>query len=104
MPIEYEVSTQGEDVCIECYSVDSCVAIIHQNISQLNLTDGFLNISLISLINSTTNNGTVYKCFSGYNLIDYQVGVILHMKLDKNQTLISTEFLSTYTDDEGTQS
>ena len=80
--IAYNISNQGGDVCIECH--EPCVAIVHHSISQINVTNGFLNISQIVLINMTTENETVFGCIHGIDLIDYQIGIISVISLNKN--------------------
>ena len=80
--IEYDISDQGDAVCIECHV--ACVAIIHQNISNINITNGFLNISYVVLINKTKENETASECIQGINLIDYQIGVISLIELNKS--------------------
>jgi hypothetical protein len=84
--IEYNISiaNEGNYVCIECRA--ACVAIIHQNISQINTTNGFLNISHIVLVNKTTENETVSECIQGIDLIDYQIGIISLIKSESNKT------------------
>ena len=86
--ISYNVSDQGNGVCIECH--EPCVAIIHQNISQINITNRFLNISHIVLINTTTENGTPFECIQGIDLLDYQIGIISLIKLNKTRNLQPT--------------
>ena len=80
--IAFNISNQGGDVCIECH--EPCIAIVHQNISQINTTNGFLNISHVVLINTTTGNETVRECIQGIDLIDYQIGIISVILLNKN--------------------
>ena len=77
----YNIFDEGNGVCIECH--EPCVAIVHQNISQINTTNGFLNISHIVLINTTTENETVFECIQGIDLIDYQIGIISLIKLNE---------------------
>lgn len=76
-----KVYQQGDSVCVECYftnSNDSCVVIVHQNISQLNSTEDreSLNISLIEQIKRENSSKTGHTCIPGINLYEYQVGVI----------------------------
>ena len=87
------VYQQGDSVCIECYFTDkndSCVVIVHQNISQLNLTKESLNISLIHLINRTNDSEKGHLCIPGINLYEYQVGVI-PLILNLKQKSLRTE-------------
>lgn len=83
---------QGDSVCIECYfttetSTDSCVAIIHQNITHLNSTDGLLKISSVYQINRTNGSETASACIPGINLYDYQIGVIPLIYLNEEDSM-----------------
>ena len=78
-PIEYELHPTNTSVCITCTFLDStltdctCVAIVHQQISQLN-SSGLINIE--SSHKLTRSGNTAYGCIEGVNLDQYQVGVI----------------------------
>ena len=74
---EYEVSsTSAGTVCINCtfhdVSTTSCVAVVHQRISQLN-SSGLMNIESSHRFNRSGD--TAYGCIDGVNVIDYQIGV-----------------------------
>ena len=91
--IAYKVYQRGDDVCVECFFTnrnDSCVVIVHQNISQFNSTKELLNISIIEQIKRTASNNRGHKCIPGINLYEYQVGVI-PLILHKNSGLLNTE-------------
>ena len=78
-PIEYEIYSNGSGspVCITCtfndVTVRSCVAVVHQQISQLS-SSGLMNIE--SSHKFTRSGDTAYGCIEGVNLEQYQVGVV----------------------------
>ena len=79
LAIEYEVKPNPTSTgfCITCTFLDSsttdCVAVVHQQISQLN-SSGLMNIE--SIHNFTRSGDTASDCIKGVSLTDYQVGVI----------------------------
>ena len=79
-PIESEVHSSGSRsaVCVKCTFSDdtlkSCVAVVHQRISQLSSSTGLMNIE--SSHRFTRSGDTAYGCIEGVNLEQYQVGVV----------------------------
>ena len=77
LPIEYDLQPTSTGVCITCTFLDSsdsdCVAVVHQQISQLS-SSGLMNIE--SSHKFTRSGDTASGCIEGVNLEDYQVGVI----------------------------
>ena len=72
--VKYRMYNNAEDdnICIECY--ESCIIIVHQNITSLNLMDGLLNISEVyQLFKRADENKMVHKCI---NDTGYQIAVI----------------------------
>ena len=65
-------------VCINCtflngININSCVAVVHQRISQLS-SGGLMNIESSHKFNRSGD--TAYGCIEGVNLTDHQIGVI----------------------------
>ena len=77
-PIEYELHSHSNcSVCIMCTfsdnTVENCIAVVHQRISQLN-SSGLMKIE--SSHKFTRSGDTAYGCIEGVNLEQYQVGVV----------------------------
>ena len=77
LSIEYELYPTSTGVCITCTFLDSfatdCVAVVHQQISQLSCS-GLLNIESSHKFNRSGD--TAYGCIEGVDLEQYQVGVM----------------------------
>ena len=75
--IQYDIVVTSSNVCITCTFLESsatdCVAVVHQQISQLS-SSGLMNIE--SSHKFTRSGDTAYGCIEGVNLEQYQVGVI----------------------------
>ena len=75
--IEYDILSTLTGVCITCTFLDSsttdCVAVVHQQISQLS-SSGLMNIELSHKFNRSGK--TAYGCIERVNLEQYQFGVI----------------------------
>ena len=84
-PIVYELQATSTGVCITCTFLDSsatdCVAVVHQQISQLS-SSGLMNIE--SGHKLTRSGDTAYGCIEGVNLEQYQIGVINGEKIESN--------------------
>ena len=76
-PIEYEVKSTSAGVCITCTFLDSsttaCVAVVHQQISQLS-SSGLMNIESSHKFNRSGD--TAYGCIEGLDVYRHQVGVV----------------------------
>ena len=91
--IEYElVNMTSASVCILCNFLDpdtsGCVAVVHQQISQLG-SGGLMNIE--SSHRFTRSGDTAYGCIEGVNLEQYQVGVIGGVSISKQITTVTIE-------------
>ena len=75
-PIVYDLHSNSTHVCVTCMfkssTPTSCLAVIHQRISQLS-SSGLMNIE--SSREFTRSGDTAYGCIQT-NLKEYQVGVI----------------------------
>ena len=75
--IEYCLESTSSGVCITCTFLNSsatdCVAVVHQQISQLN-SSGLMNIE--SSHKFTRSGDTTSGCIEAVNMDDYQVGVL----------------------------
>ena len=75
--IEYDILSISTGICITCTFLDSsttdCVAVVHQQISQLS-SSGLMNIE--SSHKFTRSGDTAYGCIEGVDLEEYQVGVV----------------------------
>ena len=75
--IEYSLESTSSGACITCTFLDSsatdCVAVVHQQISQLS-SSGLMNIE--SSHKFTRSGDTASGCIEAVNMDDYQVGVI----------------------------
>ena len=76
-PIEYEIKSTSTGVCITCIFLDSsatgCVAVVHQQISQLS-SSGLMNIESSHKFNRFGD--TAYGCIEGLDVTRHQVGVV----------------------------
>ena len=77
MLFELEPNSGETGVCITCTFLDSsitdCVAVVHQQISQLS-SSGLMNIESSHKFNRSGD--TAFGCIEGVNLTVFQVGVI----------------------------
>ena len=76
--VEFDLIKTSSSICVTCTflegnSATDCVAVVHQQISQLN-SSGLINIE--SSHKFTRSGDTAYGCIEGVNLEQYQVGVI----------------------------
>ena len=75
--IEYEAQSTSFGVCITCTFLESsttgCVAVVHQQISQLS-SSGLMDIESSHKFNRSGD--TAYGCIEGVSLEQYQVGVV----------------------------
>ena len=75
--IDYSLESTSSGVCITCTFLDSsstdCVAVVHQQISQLN-SSGLMNIE--SSHTFARSGDTTSGCIEAVNMDDYQVGVL----------------------------
>ena len=73
---EYELMKTSSSVCISCIFLDGsttgCVAVVHQQVSQLS-SSGLMNIE--SSHRFLRTGDTAHGCIEGVNLEQYQVGV-----------------------------
>ena len=73
----YSIQSTATGLCINCTFLDNstndCVAVVHQQISQLN-SSGLMNIE--SSHKFIRSGDTASGCIEGVNLEQYQVGVI----------------------------
>ena len=73
--MEYELKYNATSACITCVFMDSsttdCVAVVHQQISQLS-SNGLMNIE--SSHRFTTSCDTACGCIKGVNLERYHAG------------------------------
>ena len=76
--IYFELEPTSTGVCITCTfpknsSITDCVAVVHQQISQLS-SSGLMNIE--SSHKFTRSGDSAYGCIEGVNLEQFQVGVV----------------------------
>ena len=76
--VEFDLIKTFSSICVTCTflegnSATDSVAVVHQQISQLN-SSGLINIE--SSHKFTRSGDTAYGCIEGVNLEQYQVGVI----------------------------
>ena len=75
--MSYSLTLKTGGVCVHCEylttSLNDCVAVVHQQISQLS-SSGLMNFE--SSHKFTRSGDTASGCIEGINLDDYQVGVI----------------------------
>ena len=77
LSIEYNLRDTSAGVCISCTFLESsatdCVAVVHQQISQLN-SSGLMNVE--SSYKFNRSGDTAYGCIEGVDMEQYQIGVI----------------------------
>ena len=75
--VEYSLHSTSAGVCISCTFLDSsttdCVAVVHQQISQLS-SSGLMSIESSHKFNRSGD--TAYGCIEGINIRYLQVGVL----------------------------
>ena len=94
--IEYKLVNMASagHVCIRCNFLDpsasECVAVVHQQISQLG-SSGLMNIE--SSHRFSRSGDTAYGCIEGINLEQYQIGVIggVRTACESESTLIVSD-------------
>ena len=83
---DYQLHPTSTGICINCTFLDNnstgCVAVVHQQISQLS-SSGLMNIESSHKFNRSGD--TAYGCIEGVNLSEYQIGVI-----DLQRSMIET--------------
>ena len=93
LPIEYELQPTSSGVCITCTFLESsateCVAVVHQQISQLS-SGGLMNIESNHKFNRSGDSA--YGCIEGVNLDQYQVGVVEGRPIKQTDGTCSVSF------------
>ena len=85
--IEYQLTFPSTGVCVKCSFLDSttsvCVAVVYRRISQLG-SGGLMNIESSHKFNRSGNS--TYGCIEGFDMDQYQVGVVDGILLDQQST------------------
>ena len=91
---EYNLHSTSTGVCVNCTFLDSsttdCVAVVHQQISQLS-SSGLMNIESSHKFNRAGDNA--YGCIEGLNLTSHQIGVV---GLYRSSNKLTKRILFTY--------
>ena len=90
LAIMYDLDPTSTGVCIICTFLDSsttdCVAVVHQQISQLS-SSGLMNIESSHKFNRSGD--TAYGCIEGINLTLNQIGIIEGVKRTNSDSSMS---------------
>lgn len=79
-PIEYSVQNTSECVLITCHFerhtlASDCLVVVHQQLTQINLTSGLMSIEANRTQRFTRHDDTASVCVPGLDLGVYQIGV-----------------------------